>query len=442
MDSVIADIRPASIGRAGISHVARARSVFEELFLKLAENYVGAFPAHSFDFVFDGREIPRIGTSAHAIRVRIARSKEVFRRICLEGSLGLGETYCEGLIDVADRDYKEFLHIFVRTIYNNRNLLFRPNVLVRHIPIVLSRFVRTKLMVNPFRKRDQAGDINSHYSLDEWFADEDAANEFFLSWLHSPYPQYSCAHWDESTPDLESAQRNKFERFARHLGLDRAAGDKSLLDLGCGWGGWILWVNDRTGLPCTGITLARSQARHIHREISLREDPRVRVLTQNVHDMEGAYDYITSFDMLEHIDDYDSLIRRTHECLKPGGVALFQAGFDDDRIRKLDPFLEKYIFPGATIPNIDRIARIFRRHFPGVEVVPLGKFDYAKTIDAWYARFCRNQERIASILATKSGVRDVEFSLRVFKHYLALSSAALGAKKGARAHYIVARKGT
>lgn len=418
-----------------------ARSIFEDLFVTIVENYVAAFPQYSFSFVFDGYEHPRIGVGREVIRARFTRSKEVFRRICLEGSMGLGESYCEGLIDVEDRRYKEFLAVFVRTIYNNQNLLLKPNLLLRHLPVVLSRFVTTKLLVNPFAKKDQHVNINNHYSLDEWFRDdEEDANRFFLSWLCSPYPQYSCGHWDASTRTLEEAQRNKFERFAAHLNLQAATSRHSLLDLGCGWGGWILYLGDHYDLSCTGITLSRSQTKYINARIARSGNGRLRVQNKNVHDMDGEHDSITSFDMLEHIDDYDALIERTHRCLKPGGTALFQAGFDNDRIRKLDPFLEKYIFPGATIPNIRKITAIFRRHFRTVEVYSLDKLDYPRTIDAWYERFCRNQERIASILAEKGAVADVDYCMRVFKHYLAISSIALEAKKGACAHYIVAKK--
>ena len=85
-------------------------SNYEEIFVNMAKNYASVYSEHSFRLYFDGHEYSLIGNSSNkTIAVEFINSRRVFERIFQEGSIGLGESYCDGNIQVVDRDYKYFL---------------------------------------------------------------------------------------------------------------------------------------------------------------------------------------------------------------------------------------------------------------------------------------------------------------------------------------------
>lgn len=392
---------------------------FEQIFVNITKNYVLGFPKHSFQYYFDEYQYPVIGKSKKIITVRFKNSKELFTRMFREGSMGLGECYSEGLIEVADQDYKNFLLVIVQTVEDKKTL--NKLSLLDKIEIV-----KAKSIGKLFTNKNQHQDINSHYSLSEWFDNDNASNQFYLYWLDSPYIQYTCAKWDKKTINLQEAQINKFEFYAKRLGINKSSRGKTLLDLGCGWGGLMFYLAKKYGLICKGLTLSTAQVKYINKEIKKRKlIGLVSVEGINAHDMSGKFDYIISVGLLEHIDDYNDLYKKTAWCLKKDGKALFHAMFHQGKSNGLDPFLSKYIFPGGIIKDIGDNVKTLKKYFKYVNRNDLPSMSYPKTLDCWYNQFCRNEKKIRKLLEEKSSCSDIDFAIRIFKHYLILANCGL-----------------
>ncbi|MDO8561781.1 MAG: class I SAM-dependent methyltransferase [bacterium] len=395
---------------------------FEKIFIRLVKAYVNKYKEHSFEISLDEKKCQLIGDSRNIIKVKITNSKQVFKRIFSEGSLGLGESYCEGLIHVDDRLYKYFLFIFVRAIHDKRLLFSLP--LTDIFFILKARFKRTF-----FERESKSENINSHYSLSDWFDNSKDANDFYLFWLNSEYIQYSCGKWDEDTRTINDAQLNKLNFYAKRLGIDKSSRGKTLLDLGCGWGGGLFFMAENFGIKCTGITLSTAQSEFIKEEAKRRGLERlITVEVKDAHDMTGKFDFVLSIGILEHISNYDDLYEKTANVLKLGSPALFHAMFHTEMFYGIDTFLSKYIFPGGTVPNLRKNLRIFRKYFRYVDRNYLPENSYPKTLDCWYHNFCANEAGIRKLLAEKSKVKDIDFSIRVFKHYLTLAHCGLSDK--------------
>lgn len=393
-------------------------SKFERVFANIVKIYVKHYPENSFKFYFDDVDYPLIGKSKNVVTARFKRSKHVFKRIFTEGSIGLGESYCEGLIQVDDKEYKDFLKIFIRIVHESKFVL---SLSLRDILLVL----KAKFKGSFFSFKDQRENINSHYSLSNWFENYDDSNKFYLYWLNSKYIQYTCAKWDKDIKTLEQAQKNKFEFYRKRLGIDKRSKGKTLLDLGCGWGGLMFYLNEKYGVICNGITLSTAQAKYIEKEIKRRElKGKVSVENINAHDMHGKYDYVISVGLLEHIDDYDDLYKKSADCLSKGGAALFHAMFHVSRFYKPDPFLLKYIFPGGGTPNFKKNIKIFKRYFKYVNKNKLPDMSYSTTIDWWFRAFCKNEKKIRKLFKQKSKCKDIDYAIRIFKHYLVVASAS------------------
>src|SRR4029077_17541590 len=172
--------------------------------------------------------------------------------------------------------------------------------------------------------------IHAHYDL---------GNEFYGLWL-DPSMTYSSALYDGArNKPLEAAQTAKYERILDQIGAKQ--GD-SILEIGCGWGGFAETAA-RRGLRVTGITLSTTQ-------LALRRAPgitipskqpefararleragladRVDLQFRDYRDIEGRYDHIVSIEMVEAVGerywpDYLATLKRH---VAPGGSALVQA---------------------------------------------------------------------------------------------------------------------
>src|SRR5439155_1312836 len=80
-------------------------------------------------------------------------------------------------------------------------------------------------------------------------------NEFYRLWL-DPSMTYSAALYEGAdAKPLEAAQTDKYERILEQLGAKQ--GD-SILEIGCGWGGFAETAA-RRGMRVTGVTISQQQ---------------------------------------------------------------------------------------------------------------------------------------------------------------------------------------
>jgi cyclopropane-fatty-acyl-phospholipid synthase len=390
----------------------------QKIFLKVTRAYVGEErPDMSFRFTFDGVPQPVVGGGSRIVDVSFHNAERLFQRIFLEGNMGLGEGYSEGLIEVSDEDYKEFLCICV---YATSLRILRRLSIFDMIAAIRARGG------GYFTKPRENATIDNHYSLSDWFDNDDDSNKFFHYWLDQVHHMYSCGKWDPETKTLQEAETNKLEFYAKRMGIDESSRGKALLDLGCGWGGVLFFMAERFGVRAKGLTLSAAQHRYITNEITRRHlQDLVTVELRNVHDMEGKYDYIISIGMLEHISDYEDLYKKTAGALNPGGQALMHSIYSESWFYRADRWFLKYIFPYGACPNFPSNMRCFRKYFNVVEPMKMPYLSYPKTLDAWFANFCNAEPQIRELLQRNSKVKDVDFAIRTFKHYLAIASVSL-----------------
>jgi cyclopropane-fatty-acyl-phospholipid synthase len=390
----------------------------QAIFLRVTRAYVKEErPDMSFRFAFDGVPQPVIGNGPRMVDVSFHNAARLFQRIFLEGNMGLGEGYSEGQIEVKDEDYKEFLCICV---YATSLRILRHLSIFDMIAAVCAR------AGGYFTKPRQNATMDNHYSPSDWFYHDDDSNTFFHYWLDRDHRMYSCGKWDLETKTLEESETNKLELYAKRMGIDEGSRGKTLLDLGCGWGGVLFFMAERFGVHAKGLTLSTAQHRYITREIAHRQlHDLVSVELRNVHDMEGTYDYIISIGMLEHITDFDDLYKKIAGSLNPGGQALMHSIYSESWFYKADRWFMKYIFPYGACPNFSSNMKCFRKYFNVVEPNKLPHLSYPKTLDAWFANFCHAEPQIRTLLQRNSKVKDVDFAVRTFKHYLAIASVSL-----------------
>ena len=212
---------------------------------------------------------------------------------------------------------------------------------------------------------------------------------------------YSSALYDSADMSLADAQTRKYARICDEIGLRQ--GD-SVLEIGCGWGGFAEYAARQRGAQITGLTLSQKQM-EFARERAERAGiaDRVEFKLQDYRDEIGKYDGIVSIEMFEAVGEkyWPAYFRTVRDCLKPEGKACLQIITIADRYfdtyRKRVDFIQKYIFPGGMLPSQEAL----RTQIAAVGLNWDRNFEfsdsYSKTLRVWYERFNAKWEQIVGM---------------------------------------------
>lgn len=348
----------------------------------------------------DGRSIRFTGAHPGVHAVMEVREYRMVRRIFAGGDVGFAETYMDG--EWTTPNLAAVLEIFSANLDRINNIeKGRPLTRMVH-------WIWHRLRANT--KAQARKNIEAHYDL---------GNAFYELWL-DPSMTYSSARY--RTPDLglEAAQKEKYASLARSVGLERGM---SVLEIGCGWGGFAEYAAGEIGADVTCLTLSPSQMKYAQERMEKAGlSDRVTIKLQDYRDETGTYDRIASIEMFEAVGEeyWPSFFAKVQSCLKPGGKAGLQIITirDDlfDRYRKRADFIQRYIFPGGILPSVERLNGEFARANLTFEGAEMFGIDYAETLKEWTHRFQKAWPQIEPM-----GF-DVRFQ-RMWEFYLAYCEA-------------------
>ena len=154
----------------------------------------------------------------------------------------------------------------------------------------------------------------------------DVSNSFYRLWLDRRMV-YSCAYFEGTANDLESAQSAKLEYLCRKLRLQEG---QEVLDVGCGWGGFAIYAAKNYGVNVTGVTLSSEQAIWAADRVAEADlCERVRIRCQDYRSLETDryFDAVVSVGMSEHVgtEKLSGYFASIWGILRPGGVFLNHA---------------------------------------------------------------------------------------------------------------------
>ncbi|MBK7409793.1 MAG: class I SAM-dependent methyltransferase [Saprospirales bacterium] len=204
---------------------------------------------------------------------------------------------------------------------------------------------------------------------------------------------------------LQDAQTAKCKYVADMLGL---APGKRVIDLGCGWGGWLRYVKDTVGAEGVGVTLSRGQAKH-------NQETGLAVHHMDMREVKpdtfGPFDAATAFGSFEHLCSYEEYLegkqmdiyRRFFEQVRAlipvGGRFYMQTMTFGRRIKEVprenwdinapkdsDEYTMALMvkqFPLSWVPYMDESTiEAAQPHFKLIEHSS-GRLDYVKTNQEW-----------------------------------------------------------
>lgn len=312
------------------------------------------------------------------------------RSMFLPGTeLGLGEAYIYDDFDI-EGDIQQIFNIsdqllaatssLSNKIKLGRELLKLPDQ--RRNGHAFTRRGPARLSGKPHSIARDSQAVTYHYNV---------SNDFYSLWLDQRMV-YSCAYFRSPEVDLDQAQEQKLELICRKL---RLTTDQRLLDLGCGWGGLIMYAAQHYGVDATGITLSQPQADLANQRIQAAGlADRCRVLVRDYRELEESeiYDRLVSVGMFEHVgaamlpEYFDRALR----LLQPGGVFLNHGIAEGRRAEQAPPletsFSQSYVFPdGELVPIHVTLQAAEGSHFEVRDVESLREH-YALTLRHWVKR--------------------------------------------------------
>ena len=329
-----------------------------------------------------------------------------FRRVLLDGDIGFAESYMDGLCDSPD------LPGLLALLTDNEKSLGRVTRTNAFHNLLLKLLHRRHDNSREGSKRN----IHAHYDL---------GNEFYGLWL-DPTMTYSSALYEGAEGKaLEAAQTAKYERILNQLGARQ--GD-SILEIGCGWGGFAETAA-RRGMRVTGVTISREQLEYAQARLQRAGlSDRVDFQFRDYRDIEGRYDHIVSIEMIEAVGerywpDYFAALKR-HAA--PGGSAIVQSIVIADEFfegyRRHPDFIQTYVFPGGMLLSPQALREQCRQ--AGLKIAEFYSFglDYARTLETWLGRFDRVADQVS-----KLGF-DERFR-RMWRYYLAYCAAGFKTRR-------------
>jgi cyclopropane-fatty-acyl-phospholipid synthase len=329
----------------------------------------------------EGLDIPIRGVDGGPEGRLLVKDYRFVGRVLTGGVIGFAEGYMAGEWDTPD------LPVLLEALSRNYERL---SGLVDGNPVMM--FVNRMLHI--FRRNSRSGskrNIHAHYDL---------GNSFYEKWL-DPSMTYSSAKFETPGQDLTAAQHNKNRALAQTMGLQSG---QSVLEIGCGWGGFAEFAAAEVGAKVTGITISQAQYDYARKRLfdkGLAEKADIQLI--DYRDVVGQFDRVASIEMFEAVGQeyWPTYFNKIRDVLAPGGRAGLQIiTIRDDifeRYRTSTDFIQKYIFPGGVLPSEERLKAVIARSNLGWGAVDRFGEAYADTLGLWGRKFQAAWSEIAPL---------------------------------------------
>jgi len=379
-ETTVSRVQPEQAGR-------RAGALDRWLLSRIARRAMGSAPARLV--LWDGSE-ERSSQDPPAFTVVFGDRRTLFR-LAMDPDHHFGDAFASGALEV-----RGDLVAALEAVFRAREAASTNRSVFRRLALP--------------RLGSSRSDIHHHYDL---------GNDFYRLWLDREM-LYTCAYYPSPSVDLDAAQQAKMEHVCRKLALRPG---ETVVEAGCGWGAFALYMARRHGVTVKAYNLSREQVRYAHRraaEEGLAD--RVAFIEDDYRNIRGRFDAFVSVGMLEHVGlaNYRTLgavIDRSLDDKHGRGLLHF---IGRNRPAPLNAWIRDRIFPGAYPPTLAEVTGqvLAPFDFAVLDVENL-RLHYARTLEHWRTRF----EAAATTVSERHGS---EF-MRAWRLYLAGSEAGFRA---------------
>ena len=223
--------------------------------------------------------------------------------------------------------------------------------------------------------------------------------EYFKAVL-GPRLKYSCCWFDDESVTLGQAEIKMMESYLERAKIEDG---QTILDLGCGWGSLSLFLAER--FPNSNIYSVSNSNDQIEHIRNIAKEKNLGNLYPEVQDVNSLtlnqqFDRVVSIEMFEHMRNYEALLQKVKQHLKPDGLLFIHIFCHKETAYLYEESGEKdwmtrNFFRGGIMPSHD----IFS-HFSEFEVRKMWKVNgtqYTRTLDEWLKIHDESKAKIMSI---------------------------------------------
>lgn len=290
----------------------------------------------------------------------VVHDPDVYRRILGEGSLGLGESYMDGAWD--SDDLAELIAKICRADLEAR---------VKKSWQTIAQAARARVSnMQSIHRSKRVAEI--HYDL---------GNDMYGRMLDDRMA-YTCGYFGDGAQTLGQAQEAKLDLICRKLGFEPGM---RVLELGSGWGSFAGYAAEKYGVEVVAYNISTEQIAYARDRYA---DLPIDFRQSDYRTAEGQFDRLVSIGMLEHVGpkNHRSFFEVAKRCLNDDGIGLVHFISGNDAQASIDPWLDKYIFPGATVPSLGETTTAMHGLLVVEDVHNFGP-DYDRTLMMWLENF-------------------------------------------------------
>ena len=302
----------------------------------------------------------------------IIKDKVTVQRLLSQGSLGFGESFMDGSLDI-----KGDIEAYLRLRHNFKKI--RPSFSLTF----------TKFLASYKIPKDRRNQIAYHYDL---------GNDFFKMILDHKTMSYSAGLYIKISESLGNAQRNKLDFICKWLNLPKEA---FVLDLGSGWGGFALHAAKKHKWHVTGFTLSKAQLDYCCELI--RSNHLEHLISFEYQDMlinfpKTKFDGIAMIESIEHVSQkklkpFFSKIKSVLKKEAPFVIQLTGRYIP----KRVDRWTLKHVFPGGYLPAKEELLEAAGEAGFLIEEFRDDTEDYIRTMTEWIRNLEDHQSDIEKL---------------------------------------------
>ncbi|MEM7080101.1 MAG: cyclopropane-fatty-acyl-phospholipid synthase family protein [Pseudomonadota bacterium] len=275
----------------------------------------------------------------------------------------------------------------------------------------------------------------------------EVATEFFRLVL-GPRLKYSASLFDNATVSLAEAEEHTLQLYVERLEL--AAGHR-VLDLGCGWGSFALWLAEhRPDVHVTAVSNSSTQRAHIEREARTKGIDNLQARVADVNALEfpvGSFDRIISIEMFEHLRNYAQLLERISTWLSPQGRLFVHIFCHRQYLYSYETagasnWMAQNFFTGGLMPAADTLAT-FQEHLRLLDRQLYSGTHYARTARAWLSNLDARCAEVRGALVSTYGETDADLWVQRWRMFFMACEEMFAYDNGSQwqiGHYLFERR--